>query len=366
MLDPYDVYFGDFVLVYIDPSSNMTNVTLNLLIICYALLSTHLPSTIGGPTLTTTWDSTIAVNTSTLPNETNQSVPKITARVKQSGSQTREDARPIIDRVATMRNSKPIDSGTSIRRTNDSIVITEIKPRQTMASTAMTSHHRVSNLLPRVDTALERSLFRESAPDYPEDEISVALHRLPEAIRELFNMQNSPLDPAINLTERMASYPDHYIADEGREENVCRTVLRNIYPREAHRDNSLVYIPNNHDFMQVIQSELCVNPDGECSYLQDSLPYGMTSTCHQKYAFKKMLYYDPLEKRMASDVFRYPSCCVCLVKTLPFDLRSSAKSTTTSTTSTPTAKPATTSATKPTDPIVFASDVAETTVLSSS
>lgn len=356
-------------MIYIQYRSDMTIysiLTLNVVFTCYIFLNSQIHIAVGGVTPTRILNSTAVddEHTSKLPEEINQSPVKLTARIRnyeqQVGSQTRGSAKPSSDRVATTREIRPISpAGTSIRRTNDSIVITELRPQQT----TQTSQSRSPKLLHNKDDILERSLFRENAPDYPEEEISVALKRLPEPIRELFNMQNSPLDPAINLTERTASYPEHYIsADEGREENVCRTVLRNIYPREAHRDNNLVYIPNNHEFMQVIQSELCVNPDGDCSYLQDALPYGMTSACHQKYAFKKMLYYDPLEKRMASDVFRYPSCCVCHVKTLPLDLRS-AKSTTASTTTTATST-TTTPMTTPVSSMDLASDTSGGAIVS--
>lgn len=166
-------------------------------------------------------------------------------------------------------------------------------------------------------------LFREEVENYPEEEIGRILKQTPNDVRDLYNVLNTQLDPNTNLTERMAYYPNN--DEDGhveREENVCRTVTRHIYPREANLHNSLVYIPNNHDFMQVIQAEMCHQPDDECGYLRDNLPYGMTSACVQKYSYKKLLYMDPLDKRMASDLFRYPSCCVCMVRTLPLDLRS--------------------------------------------
>lgn len=183
-------------------------------------------------------------------------------------------------------------------------------------------------------------LFREQVDNYPEDEITRALMETPDYLRNLFNALNTPLDPHINFTERVAHY--HGDDDDGqdgvREESICRTVTRNIYPREANRMNSFVYVPNNQEFMQVIQAELCQHPDRDCNYLQDSLPYGMTSVCYQKYAYKKLLYLDPLEKRMASDLFRYPSCCACHIRYSPIDLRSSiVKSNATTTTSTTTA-----------------------------
>lgn len=165
-------------------------------------------------------------------------------------------------------------------------------------------------------------LFREEVANYPDHEIRRLLKQTSEELKNLYNVIDTPLDPNANLTERVAHYYGEEDDSAVREEAVCRTVKRNIYPREANRQNSLVYIPNNQEFMQVIQAELCLNPNEECSsYLRDSLPYGMTSICYQKYAYKKLLFMDPLEKRMATDLFRYPSCCSCYLRTLPFDLR---------------------------------------------
>lgn len=162
--------------------------------------------------------------------------------------------------------------------------------------------------------------FKEEVESYPENEINAILNSTSAAMRELFNVLNTPLDPNMNLTERTASF---YNDDEVREESVCRSIIRNIYPREAKREESLVYVPNTQEFMQVIQVEICQSPNEECNFLQDNLPLGMQSICHQKYSYKKLLYLDPLEKRMASDLFRYPSCCSCHVRQTSIDLRSS-------------------------------------------
>lgn len=183
--------------------------------------------------------------------------------------------------------------------------------------------------------------FREDTRDYPDAEIERLLRRTPESVKELYNVLNTQLDPHLNLTERVAFYNDDEEHGSGvREESVCRSVTRNIYPREATHKNSLVYIPNDKDFMQVIQAEICQHPERECSYLTDALPYGMSSICYQKYAYKKLLYFDALDKRMASDLFRYPSCCACYIRTLPLDLRSSANATTSSPQSLRNTKPA--------------------------
>lgn len=165
-----------------------------------------------------------------------------------------------------------------------------------------------------------KNLFNEDVPDYPEAEISELLKKTPESLKNFFNELDTPLDPNRNLSERIA-YNDDYIGSE-REEPICRTVTRNVYPREAKLDNTRVFVPNNDQFMQVISVDICQNPNEECNHLRGILPDGFSSTCTQKYAFKKLLYLEPTDERMDSGLFRYPSCCSCNIKTIPFDLRS--------------------------------------------
>lgn len=162
------------------------------------------------------------------------------------------------------------------------------------------------------------NIFQEDVPGYPEAEINEALRRTPESLRNYFNAIDTPLDPNRNLTERIA----HNENFDEKEEPICRSVIRNIYPREARLDNSRVYVPNSQDFMQIISVEICQQANEDCNYLQGVLPEGFSSVCVQKYAYKKLLYLDPLEKRMASDMFRYPSCCSCHIKAPSFDMRS--------------------------------------------
>lgn len=157
-------------------------------------------------------------------------------------------------------------------------------------------------------------MFRERVDDYPDQEIASILRQTPKELRDLFNVVNTQLDVSMNLTERKAlHYTDSDYSEQG-EESICSTTTRHIYPRQALRENSLVYVANNDHYKQVIKAEVCLDPSGECRYLRNSLPYGLISSCQQKFAFKKLLYLDELEKRMTSDLFRYPSCCSCVIK----------------------------------------------------
>lgn len=162
-----------------------------------------------------------------------------------------------------------------------------------------------------------RGYLGEDINDYPEEEINNILRRTPVIMKELFNVRDTPLDPANNLTDRVSSYSS---ATDGLvEENVCRAIVRYVYPREARRFNTRVYVPNTSEFVQVIQVDVCENPNTACGYVQDNLPYGLESSCTQKYSFKRLMYLDSRRGRMSSDVFRYPSCCSCYVRAFPVE-----------------------------------------------
>ncbi|GBL75172.1 hypothetical protein AVEN_253571-1 [Araneus ventricosus] len=58
------------------------------------------------------------------------------------------------------------------------------------------------------------------------------------------------------------------------------------------------------------------NPDEPCPYLSDSgiLPMEYTTTCRQKFTFKRLLALNPNGTYTYVDNFRFPSCCQCYVK----------------------------------------------------
>lgn len=182
------------------------------------------------------------------------------------------------------------------------------------------------------------SLFCEDIDDYPSEAIQDSLKDRSFELKQLYNVLNTPLDPNGSLSERLASSRsgEDNDANNNAEENdnagprseagvetkICSSVTKNLYPKRAkNKDDEWMYIVNEVDFMQVVKAEICDNDGGSCSYLDENLPAGMTSSCKQKYAFKQMLAMHPLKKRMMGDVFRYPSCCSCYVSS-PFQLRS--------------------------------------------
>ena len=231
----------------------------------------------------------------------------------------------------TSREAKPASGGSSVQiRSQRSPPLSKYK---TLPTVIVTNEDEAifptSSPKPRAREGKQlradvADYFREDVADYPEEEISRLLRQTPEQVRSLYNDIKIPVAPRLNMTERKlpelhySGYDDSVV----REEPVCATIKRHVFPREANKQNSLVYIPNTREFTQVIEIELCQYPNDECgSYLHNSLPAGMTSICHQKYAYKKLLYMEPREKRMASDLFRYPSCCSCYIRTVPPDLQ---------------------------------------------
>lgn len=274
------------------------------------------------------------ITTSSISNKNREYAHILQKRSQQQQSELlTSSSSNIVSRRANSTSSttnKPPISVLTGNRSDKTLVETrQLVPqtRQLLPESSGNSRRRPKNKQQKVGIEIN-DFFREQADNYPEDEIRLILKQTSNELKELFNVFNTPLDPNVNLTERIASR--HHNGDEDanngefKEESVCRSVTRNIYPREANKaDNSLVYVPNNQEFMQVIQAEICQHPNQECNFLQDNLPYGMTSVCQQKYAYKKLLYLDPLEKRMATDLFRYPSCCSCYVRHSSIDLRSS-------------------------------------------
>lgn len=182
------------------------------------------------------------------------------------------------------------------------------------------SRDRTKDIRDKVGREILMPLFSEHSENYPEDKIRTLLDKTSSILTELFNVRDSVLNQNVSLTERTAW---SYAAQGPREESLCRSSVKYTYPREANKDGSLVYVANDHKFMQVIETEVCSTPDEECGVLRDSLPYHMVSFCHQKYAYKKLLYLDG--ERLASDLFRYQSCCSCRVRYVDTsnDLRSS-------------------------------------------
>lgn len=169
----------------------------------------------------------------------------------------------------------------------------------------------------------EKQFFIEQSDSYPEDKIRRLLEQTSSELIELLNVTRPLPGQDMSLTERTAWNYDYGESQAPKEVKLCPSSVRYIQPKEALKDGVMVYVANDERFKQLIETEVCAAPDEECPYLRDSVPYGMRSFCHQKYAYKKMLYLDG--ERLATDLFRYQSCCSCRLRYVDTsnDLRSS-------------------------------------------
>nr|XP_046916194.1 uncharacterized protein LOC124496681 isoform X1 [Dermatophagoides farinae] len=106
------------------------------------------------------------------------------------------------------------------------------------------------------------------------------------------------------------------IMDVENDESVCGKTPRVIYPKMAkNQANQWIYVVNEVEYTQAVVAEICQRPGKPCAYM-DSLPMGLSSTCKQKYSYKRLLALHPTEKRTYPDAFRFPSCCSCYIKTI--------------------------------------------------
>lgn len=158
----------------------------------------------------------------------------------------------------------------------------------------------------------ERQIFVEQSDSYPGDKIRRLLEQTSSELIDLLNVTRPLPGQDMSLTERTAWNYDYGESQAPKEVKLCPSSVRYIQPKEALKDGIMVYVANDERFKQLIETEVCAAPDEECPYLRDSVPYGMRSFCHQKYAYKKMLYLDG--ERLATDLFRYQSCCSCRLR----------------------------------------------------
>lgn len=208
------------------------------------------------------------------------------------------------------------------RTTRNDTVVTETK---------ITYHQepaKVKNTSKNKNKIELTNFFAVQADDYPEESISRALSKTSDTVKKFFNIYNTSEDPHVNLSERVASksasdyesFDGNYL--EGREEPICRSIIQRIVPQASWLNGRRVFIANDREFMQVVEAELCANVNAECNHLEGILPEGMTSTCVQKYANKRLLYFEPNNEKLAADAFKYPSCCSCHIKHKHYDMRS--------------------------------------------
>ncbi|XP_070497695.1 protein spaetzle 5 isoform X2 [Chironomus tepperi] len=93
-------------------------------------------------------------------------------------------------------------------------------------------------------------------------------------------------------------------------EDLCQVKSKYVTPQAAVnvRTNSWMYIVNLADDTQLVRTETCLSD--KCSNLCQ-LPNGYNSKCEQRYAQKRLVTLDPQGEKLYTDIFWFPSCCVC-------------------------------------------------------
>ncbi|XP_075556638.1 protein spaetzle-like [Dermacentor variabilis] len=112
---------------------------------------------------------------------------------------------------------------------------------------------------------------------------------------------------------RERGLPSH---EDGIDQNVCRTRTKTIFPKTARSaDGKWLYVINDAAYVQAITVEVCVGEGSPCDYVMYSgLPAGYSSTCKQKFAYRKLLTVHPTEQKAYAETFPFPTCCSCYVK----------------------------------------------------
>ncbi|KAK5646094.1 hypothetical protein RI129_004558 [Pyrocoelia pectoralis] len=98
-------------------------------------------------------------------------------------------------------------------------------------------------------------------------------------------------------------------------QQLCQFRVTYIMPRAAlNNQGNWMYIVNmpevDSKYTQLVRSETCSSDT--CSPIC-GLPVGYTSRCEQKYAQKRLVALESGGDRLYTDVFWFPSCCVCTV-----------------------------------------------------
>lgn len=91
----------------------------------------------------------------------------------------------------------------------------------------------------------------------------------------------------------------------------CEVHRRKIYPRKAwNKELGWRYIINLPKYHQPIIVELCQKASGPCLF-NDYLPFGVLSSCTQKYSKKQLYALDAHHGNFFESEYEYPSHCTC-------------------------------------------------------
>ena len=142
---------------------------------------------------------------------------------------------------------------------------------------------------------------------YPEEEILEALGDSEGEFVELFDdYQHVVREREVQTEDSQEDYT-----------NICMSVRRERRIRASrNRNGDFQFIVNSlngtRTYSQIVPITVCTNPDQECGHgnLQ-----GVSTKCKQEYRDIRLLVFTR-ERRLAFDLFTFPSCCVCLIKSL--------------------------------------------------
>ena len=144
---------------------------------------------------------------------------------------------------------------------------------------------------------------------YPDEEILKALGESDGEFVELFDdYQHTVREREVQTEDSQEDYT-----------NICMSVRRERRIRASrNRNGDFQFIVNslNGTYSQTIPITVCTNPDQECGHgnLQG---VSISTKCKQEYRDIRLLVFTT-ERRLAFDLFTFPSCCVCLIKSLSY------------------------------------------------
>ncbi|XP_022242117.1 protein spaetzle 5-like isoform X2 [Limulus polyphemus] len=203
---------------------------------------------------------------------------------------------------------------------SDGVSVPDNPPHRTRNLTDVEDNSRIvfpdDNLLePSVDDTgvplcaqKTKSTFCETVEDYPALRVYEAVNSLPGDVLQM-------------LLEKLSSEVQgrtKFSADDLTDEPICTSMLNTFKPQVGENiKKKWLYIVNNVEVEQFVTSETCSEDGNPCRYVKDNLPFGYSSQCKQKYAYKNLLAIHPKKKSTFLDSFPFPSCCSCFIKLPP-------------------------------------------------
>ncbi|KAL1502475.1 hypothetical protein ABEB36_007611 [Hypothenemus hampei] len=163
----------------------------------------------------------------------------------------------------------------------------------------------------RPNCAKSELTFCETIDDYPYSHVQKLLQANP-LIKAFFG-QDEEVFPEI--ANRIGSEDERF---------VCRSRRQTIYPLTGESKSGkwkIIVNQSGGEFVQGIQVEMCVNPDGDCDIPGGAaLDSSYKIYCKQKYIYRKLVSLDN-SGNITTDSFKIPSACCCAYKQ-NFDFRS--------------------------------------------